>query len=224
MPWLRYILVLLAAVAINGALYLLVPFMQIGMHPPGPKKKSETVEREIVLNPYQPENAVKRVIQEIKPVSLERPEKLTATRPTAPGGGLKIDLSPAGGEGPALLSGGDRTGGIGSGTGGGTGSGQGQMTYDIGQTDTDARMVGPDPALKYPRRAEREGVTGYAEIGLVVNEFGRVEQLTVLKEEPVGYGFAQAAMEAAQKLQFKPATVESTPVRQHFRRRFSFEQ
>lgn len=221
--FMRTLGVLVLAVAINGTLYLLVPWLQVRLNPPPVKPAQEIVEREVILNPYQPENEVKRPIEEIKPVSFERPEKLTMTRPTAPGGGLKIDLSPAGGDGPALLSGGDRTGSIGSGTGGGTGSGIGQMTYEMGQTDTDAKTLGPDPTLQYPRRAQREGVSGYAELAFVVNELGMVEQVTVLKEEPTGYGFAQAAIESAKKLRFKPATLQKMPVRQNFRRRFNFE-
>jgi TonB family protein len=215
--------ILVLAVVVNGTLYLLVPWLQVRLNPSQAKPAQEIVEREVILNPFQPENAVKRPIEEIKPVSFEKPEKLTMTRPTAPGGGLKIDLSPAGGDGPALLSGGDRKGGIGSGTGGGTGSGVGQMIYEMGQTDTDARLIGPDHTQAYPRRAQREGVSGYAELAFVVNELGMVEQVTVLKEEPTGYGFAQAAIEAAKKLRFKPATLQKMSVRQNFRRRFNFE-
>ncbi len=221
---LRTFLLLVIAVAINGGLYLLVPYMQVGMRPKIKNAQEERVVAEVTLNPYQPERAVKRPIEEIKPVSLEKPEKLTASRPTAPGGGMKIDLSPAGGDGPALLSG-KGTRGIGSGSGDAIGgAGNGPMTYEMGATDTDAKTVGPDPGLIYPSRANREGVTGYAELAFVVNEFGNIENVTVLKEEPIGYGFAQAAIVSAKKLRFKPATLQKTAVRQHFRRRFNFEQ
>jgi TonB family protein len=221
--FIRYALITLAAVAINGFLYLLVPYLQVHTSTPGMKKASEKIEREVEMNPYQPTQVTKRTIQEIKPVSFQQPDKLTASRPNNPGGGLKIDLSPAGGNGPALLSGNNRTGGIGSGTGTGTGPGDGPMTYEMGATDTDAKPVGPDPEGVYPPRARRDGVTGYAELAFVVNEMGLVEQITVVKEEPAGYGFGKAATDQAKKIRFKPATLQKMAVRQHFRRRFNFE-
>src|SRR5206468_3153466 len=121
---------------------------------------------------------------------------------------LKIDLSLAGGEGQSLVSGGDRSGPLGSGTGGGTGAGMGAMVYEPGQTDADARIVGPDQSPKYPPRAEREGVTGYVDLLFIVNEGGFAEQITVLKEDPASYGFAAAAIEAVSKLRFQPAMIQ----------------
>jgi len=220
----QWSLALFLAFVVNSMLYLLVPRLQVQINPSSNAKKvAQKVERELVLNPSIPERTQRKVIQEIKPVSLQQPQNLSPSRP-AGGGGLKIDLSPAGGEGLALLSGGDRTGGIGSGTGGGVGAGNGPLTYEMGQTDSDARPVGPDPALRYPPRAEREGITGYAELAFVVNEMGYIEQVTVLKEEPAGYGFAASAIESARKLRFQPATLQKMSVRQNFRRRFNFEQ
>lgn len=221
----KYLGMMTLALLINGALYFAVPFLQVALKPDGQKPKMEKVmERELVLPTPPPEKLVRREIQEIKPVSVNPMDRPTPARPASPGGGLKIDLSPAGGEGPALLSGGDRTGGIGSGTGGGLGSGTGPMTYEPGQTDSDARPIGPDPGLRYPPRAERENISGYVELVFVVNEFGNVENITVVKEDPPGYGFATSAIESARKLRFQPAQLQKLPVRQHFRRRFTFEQ
>lgn len=217
-------ILLLAAVAVNLGLYLLVPYIQVlikkSAHPP---KSPALVERALVFAPPPAERLVKREIKEIKLASLDPPQP-NPTRPTGPGGGLKIDLSPAGGDGLGLVSGGDRTGGIGSGTGGGTGSGIAAMTYEMGQTDTDAKLVGPDPSPAYPSRASREGVTGTVDLTFVVNESGRVEQITVVKEEPTGYGFAAAAVSQARGLQFKPATLQKMSVRQRFKRRYTFDQ
>jgi TonB family protein len=152
------------------------------------------------------------------------PPQPNPSRPTTPGGGLKIDLSPAGGEGLALVSGGDRTGGIGSGTGGGVGNGMAAMTYEMGQTDEDAKPIGPDPGPRFPGRAQREGVAGTVDLTFVVNESGRVEQIAVIKEEPVGYGFAAAAIEVARTLRFKPASLQKMSVRQRFKKRYNFDQ
>lgn len=215
---------LIAAIAVNLGLYLLVPYIQvlIQKHANAPKAPKQVV-AELSFAPPAAEKLVKREIKEIKLASLAPPQP-NPTRPSTPGGGLKIDLSPAGGEGPALLSGGDRTGGIGGGTGGGTGNGMAAMTYEMGQTDTDAKIVGPDPNPNYPPRAAREGVTGIVDVTFVVNEMGRVEQIRVVKEEPNGYGFATAAIAQAKALQFKPATLQKMAVRQLFKRRYTFDQ
>lgn len=221
--WATVSLLFLGALVINAALYLLVPYIQILIMKNDPGQKSpKTVVAELEFRAPPPERIVKREIKEIRSQSINPPQPAPA-RPSTPGGGLKIDLSPAGGEGLALVSGGDRTGGIGSGTGGGVGSGIAAMTYEMGQTDTDARPVGPDPAPKYPGRAEREGVAGYVDLTFVVNEAGLVEQVTILKEEPAGYGFGVAAMETARKIRFKPATLHKMAVRQRFKKRYNFE-
>ncbi|MEO6095774.1 MAG: TonB family protein [Fibrobacteria bacterium] len=215
-------IIFVAAVAVNLGLYLLVPYIQvlIQKHNPGPKSAKQVV-TELNFAPLPAEKLVKREIKEIKTHAIDPPQP-NPSRPTTPGGGLKIDLSVAGGEGQALLSGGDRTGGIGSGTGGGKGDGMAAMTYDVGQTDTDAKPLGPDPAPAWPARADRESIDGYVDLAFVVNEFGQVEQVTVLKEEPGGYGFANKGMETLKKLRFKPATYEKMSVRQRCKKRYTW--
>lgn len=216
--------ILVAALAVNLGLYLLVPYIQVLIQKNGSAHKSPPqVVRELDFAPPPAEKLVKREIKEIKTHAVNPPQP-NPSRPTTPGGGLKIDLSAAGGEGQALLSGGDRTGEIGSGIGGEKGAGIAAMTYEMGQTDTDARPVGPDPAPRYPARAEREGITGFVDLTFVVNEAGQVEQVSVLKEEPTGYGFSNAAMETVKKIRFKPATLQKMSVRQRFKKRYNFEQ
>ena len=214
--------IVLIALLINLALYLAVPFMQAVLHQKALRgeKKTKVVEHELVFEQTEPEKVVKREIKEIKLESVQ-PPNLTQGRPSSPGGGLKIDLSAAGGEGLSLVSGGDRSGPLGSGTGGGSGNGLGAMVYEQGQTDEDARLLGK-VKLNYPPRAEREGVAGYADVLFLVNESGLTEQISVLKEEPEGYGFGTAAIDAARKERFRPAQVQKTPVKQNFRQRFSF--
>jgi protein TonB len=217
--------ILLTAVVLNGLLFLTVPVLQALLHAPTmPEKPKEArVEREVLLTPPDRPPAPEREIREIK----LQPAAQAVTpeaRPSLPGGGLAIDLSPVGGEGSmALVSGGDRTGPLGSGAGGGTGSGSGNMVYEPGQTDADARIAGPDQAPRYPPRAEREGVTGYVDVLFVVSEAGLATGIVVLKEEPQGYGFAAAAVEAVRKLRFQPATLHKVAVKQKVRRRINFE-
>src|SRR5690606_10543721 len=185
------ILLVLAAFALNTVLFLVVPALQAAFRAPvkAERQVDSLAQREIELPPPRAERPPEREIKEIKlqPVAQAAPE----ARPTLPGGGLAIDLSPVGGEGAmSLVSGGDRTGQVGSGTGGGTGMGSGNMVYEPGQTDTDARIAGPDQPPRYPPRAEREGVTGYVDLLFVVSEAGLATGITVLREDPQGYGFA----------------------------------
>lgn len=217
-------IILVAAVAVNLGLYLLVPYIQvlIQKHANAPKSAHQVV-TELSFSQPPTEKLVKHEIKEIKLASLDPPQPNPA-RPSTPGGGLKIDLSPAGGEGLALVSGGSRTGAIGSSMDAGQGPGMAAMTYEMGQTDTDAKIVGADPSPAYPPRAAREGVTGIVDVTFVVNELGRVEQIMVVKEEPNGYGFAAAAIAQARSLQFKPATLQKMAVRQRFKRRYTFDQ
>jgi TonB family protein len=215
----------LAALVLNAVLFLAVPTMQAAFHAPVAKKASAdtVVQRELAPEETRPEPRPQRVIQEIK-LEAVTPPALTESRPSLPGGGLKLDLSAAGGAGAmALVSGGDRTGPLGSGTGGGTGSGVGSMVYEPGQTDADARISGADQPPRYPPRAEREGVTGYVDLLFIVNESGFATQITVLKEEPPGYGFAASAIEAVRRLRFQPAQLQRIPVKQKVRRRINFE-
>lgn len=216
-------LLMVGALGVNLALYLLVPYIQVLIQHGAKKPASAaTVVRELDFAPPPAEKLVKREIKEIKTASIDPPQP-NPSRPTAPGGGLKIDLSPAGGDGLSLVSGGDRTGGIGSGTGGGKGEGMAAMTYELGQTDTDARPYGQDPAVVYPSRAEREGINGMVDVLLVVNEMGAVEQVTLIKEDPTGYGFYKACVDYVKKIRFKPATLQKIPVRQRFKKRCNFD-
>jgi TonB family protein len=216
--------ILIVAVAVNLGLYLLVPYIQVlaARGAAKPPKSGKVVEATLAFEAPRRDQLQKH---ELKPIKTEtyRPPSM-ATRPSIPGGGLKIDLSAAGGEGPALLSGGDLRGKIGAGTGGGEGSGVAAMTYDPGQTDIDAKPIGADPAPGYPQRAQRELVSGIVDITFIVNESGFPEQFQVIKEDPTGYGFGVAAIEAAKKIRFKPAMLQKIPVRQRFKKRYNFEQ
>lgn len=217
-------LIVLAAFVFNTVLFLIVPVLQAAFRTPAVQQQQvdSLVQRDIALPPQEPEKPPEREIKEIKLEPVTQP--VAASRPSMPGGGLKIDLSPAGGEGAMeLVSGGDRTGPLGTGTGGGTGSGSGNMVYEPGQTDSDARIAGSDQPPRYPPRAEREGVTGYVDLLFIVNESGFATQITVIKEDPPGYGFAASAIEAVRKLRFQPALLQRTPVKQKVRRRVNFE-
>lgn len=223
-PSARLVVIFLAALAFNTVLFLIVPVLQAAFHAPAvlTRDVDSLVQRDIVLPNQDPERPPEREIKEIRLQPVSQP--VAESRPSLPGGGLKIDLSPAGASGDMeLVSGGDRTGPLGAGTGGGTGAGIGSLVYEPGQTDSDARISGADQPPRYPPRAEREGVTGYVDLLFVVNESGFATQITVLKEDPPGYGFAASATEAIRKLRFQPAMLQRIPVKQKVRRRVNFE-
>src|SRR5690606_38682638 len=115
------LVIFLAALVFNSVLFLFVPVMQAAFRAPVVIKEApdSLVQRDLVLPHQEPDRPPEREIKEIQLQPVSQP--VAANRPTLPGGGLKIDLSPAGSAGDmALVSGGDRTGPLGSGTGGGT--------------------------------------------------------------------------------------------------------
>ncbi len=210
------IVLFLSALGINLALILLVPAIHAFLRQDEVKAAlNKDVEREIVYTPPERQEMDKREIKEIKTVEpRQRPE--SAPRPMSVGG-LKLDLSPAGGSGPALAQGSGSSGTIGS------GSGPGVMTYDMGATDTDAQLVNRPGDPQVPPRARREGVGGRVDLLFVVNERGFVEELQVLEENPKGYGFVGEALKYARNLRFRPATLQNVPVRQRFKLPIIFE-
>lgn len=76
-------------------------------------------------------------------------------------------------------------------------------------------------APEYPEKALSQGLTGRVELELVIDEQGQVAQATVVV--PVGHGFDEAALAAARKLRFQPATRDGDPIRARVRYPFVFE-
>jgi hypothetical protein len=192
------------AIIINALLFLLIPVLQVvfGSVPrreTPPEKIAVPIERAVEKPKKQLE---KKEIKAIK--SLARLQK----RPTSPQSRtVKLDLSPVeGGEGVAVASGPVEV-----------------KTYDVGETDTDAKIIGGDRRPKMPLRARREEVEGYVDAIWVVNESGFAVEASILREEPPGYGFAKEVRKYLKGLRFKPATIENVPVRQKLKQRIRFE-
>ena len=105
--------------------------------------------------------------------------------------------------------------------------GLGERTIDAEvsvQVDQRPRTLStPDP--KYPsaaRRAEREGLV---ELEFTVGVDGRATDLKVIKEEPKGFGFGEAAIDAVKRWRFTPAKKggESVPMRVKIPIRFTLD-
>ncbi len=84
--------------------------------------------------------------------------------------------------------------------------------YEIGQVDTppvERRAL----ILNFPLRAQEEQLEGRVLLRCLISEEGRVLKLILLKEEPAGYGFAQAAMNGLKESEFIPAKLKGIPVK-----------
>jgi protein TonB len=71
--------------------------------------------------------------------------------------------------------------------------------------------------LVYPPIALRSGVEGTVYLELFVDKDGLVRNITVLREEPLGRGFAEAAAKAFRGLRGVPAQANGAPVAVRYR-------
>ena len=81
----------------------------------------------------------------------------------------------------------------------------------------------PDP--KYPSAATRAEREGLVELEFTVGVDGRATDLKVIKEEPKGFGFGEAAIDAVKRWRFTPAKKggESVPMRVKIPIRFTLD-
>ncbi len=96
-----------------------------------------------------------------------------------------------------------------------------EVSVQVDQNARPLRKAKP----KYPeaaRRAQREGVV---ELECTVGVDGRAADIKVIKEEPKGFSFGEAAIEALKKWRFTPAKkgVESVPQRVKIPIRFTLD-
>ena len=96
-----------------------------------------------------------------------------------------------------------------------------QVEVQVDQKPSFLRKAEP----KYPevaRRAEREGLV---EVEFIVGADGRATDIKVIKEEPKGFGFGEAAIEAVKRWRFTPAKKdgENVPMRVKIPIRFTLD-
>lgn len=80
-------------------------------------------------------------------------------------------------------------------------------------TSSDAKYIPvyvPQP--KYPPRARRRGVEGYAVVELIITKIGGVRDVKLVEENPANKGFGKYAMRAAKRLKYKPRIADGKPV------------
>ena len=71
--------------------------------------------------------------------------------------------------------------------------------------------------LVYPEMARRAGIVGNVFLELFVDATGTIRKISVLKENPAGYGFADAAVSAFNGVACLPAKVDGQAVPVRFR-------
>ena len=76
-------------------------------------------------------------------------------------------------------------------------------------------------APRMPRRAMRDGITGYVVVRITVNPDGTVKSATVEEAKPRGV-FESTAISAIYKWKFKPKVVDGKPVQQDGIQRIDF--
>jgi periplasmic protein TonB len=83
------------------------------------------------------------------------------------------------------------------------------------------KVSGANPT--FPNRPLEAGISGEVTLSFTVTPNGRVEDITILSEEPRRYGFARAAQEAISNWTFQPQTIDGIPVAYPARYTISFK-
>jgi TonB family protein len=97
----------------------------------------------------------------------------------------------------------------------------------VGQDEPSAAPVVTMPELKqfveaiYPPEAKAQGLEGTVELEIVIGPDGLVREAKVVT--PAGHGFDEAALEAARKFTFVPATRDGQPIPARIRHNYLFE-
>ncbi len=83
------------------------------------------------------------------------------------------------------------------------------------------RQAGANPA--FPRKALDREISGEVTLRFTVTAQGKVANLTLMKEAPKGYGFADAARKAVEAWTFQPQTIDGIAVAYPARYTISFK-
>jgi protein TonB len=82
----------------------------------------------------------------------------------------------------------------------------------ITNPDWSARPSGEDMARYYPEQAQRLEAAGNVVLNCIVTAKGTVAGCTVLSEDPMGYGFGEAALKLSRLFKMKPRMVDGQAV------------
>lgn len=129
-----------------------------------------------------------------------RPDAPVAPPKPAPEPTLVVGAAPVADPAPGMGQGGQGTGsGGGSGSGAGPGSGGGAVFVRGASNREILALVPPE--------ARRQRVAGRSEVSCVVRADTRLEDCRVVREQPAGFGFGEAAVRVAEGyFRFRPPT------------------
>jgi periplasmic protein TonB len=83
--------------------------------------------------------------------------------------------------------------------------------FTVGDLDRSLVVLTRIPPL-YPLNAKRKGIQGWVNVKFVVNELGRVENISIVKAQPPEM-FDESVIRCMSGWRFKPGTVEGVPVK-----------
>jgi periplasmic protein TonB len=86
-----------------------------------------------------------------------------------------------------------------------------QGIFEAGDLDRQLVVVSRMPPV-YPLNARRSGIRGWVTVRFIVNEQGRVEQVTIREAEPPEV-FDQSVIRCVGAWRFQPGTVDGRPVK-----------
>ncbi len=86
--------------------------------------------------------------------------------------------------------------------------------------------VAPKPksrgAFKYPTSAKKKGIKGYVVLSILIDEYGRVDEVQVLESSPAGV-FDEAAIQGINSWRFEPAKYEGKKVKVWAKQKIRFD-
>ena len=77
-------------------------------------------------------------------------------------------------------------------------------------------------AMVYPPIARRSNIEGVVHLELFIDRYGNVRDVRVLREDPPGRGFGEAAVNAFRGIRGSPAEADGVPVAVRFRYNLTF--
>jgi protein TonB len=77
-------------------------------------------------------------------------------------------------------------------------------------------------AAVYPPIALRSGIEGTVYLELFIDKNGDIREITILRENPTGRGFGEAAVNALKGIRAKPAEANGSPVAARLRYNYTF--
>lgn len=86
-----------------------------------------------------------------------------------------------------------------------------QGAFSVGQLDGPLTTLTRVPPV-YPVQARRRGIEGWVKVSFIVDESGRVGNISILESEPEGL-FDRSVERCVLRWRFKPGTVEGMPVK-----------